>query len=288
MSTVPIPDPSPFEIRDPGPTPAGIELSVELLTPDLANDLLLANPFNRKQRRPHIQKLAGAMARGEFRFNGDPIRVSVDGDLLDGQHRCEAVRESGQSIWSVIIRGLPVDVIHTIDTDMAPRNLRDVLKIGGEMNHDLLATALVWKWRKETGTLQTKELPTPAQALAILEKYPELRKVAAQSAGSKVLKVFKLNRGQIAALLYEFRSVDAEDAARFFEKLTHGAGLAEGDPILRLRSWLQKMASVEVSKRATPVEVYMTIIKAWNYWRSGGQAKSVVWVGSKHVPVEPR
>lgn len=288
MTTLPTPEPTPYEVRDPGPTPAGITLTIELLTPELARELLRANPFNRRKRKPHIQKLAGAMARDEFRFNGDPVRVSEHGDLLDGQHRCEAVIESGQSVWCVIIRGLPDEVIHTIDTDMAPRNLRDVLKIGNELHYDILATALVWKWRKETNVLQTKDSPTPAQALAMLDKHPELRDTSAVCNSVRALKAMKVNRGQLAALMYEFRLIDPEDAARFFEKFTYGAGLEEGDPILLLRAWLQKMAALDAKKKATPVEVYMTIVKAWNLWRGGEKAKSVAWVGSKHVPQEPR
>lgn len=281
---------TPFEVHDPGPAPDDVDISIDLMTPDLAGEILRANAQNRRKRQSHIRKLSGAMCRGEFVFNGDPVRICVHGDLLDGQHRLEAVIDSGQSVWMLVIRGLPCDVVHTIDTDMAARTLRDVLKIRQEAHSDLLAGAILWKWRKELNVLQTKENPTPAQALAVLDKHPGLRDTAALCHNSKPLGLTRMSPVVMAALMYEFGQVDQEDAVRFFKKFTLGTGLEENDPILLLRSYLQKVAGVDSTgrRKATPVEMYMTTVKAWNAWRGGERLRSIRWVGSKHTPVEPR
>lgn len=52
-------EPNAYEIRDPGPPPEGVEISIELVTPETAADMLRANPCNRRKRQHHIQKLAG-------------------------------------------------------------------------------------------------------------------------------------------------------------------------------------------------------------------------------------
>jgi hypothetical protein len=286
---VPEDETSPFVPLDPGPRP-DVEISVELVAPDLAREIVRANSLNRKLKQKHVYKLSGAWARGEYKFNGDTVCISEHGDLLDGQHRLEAVIESGQPIWCILVRGLHDDVIHTIDTDLASRSIRDVLQIAGEQCYETLAGAVVWKWKREVGVLQTFDMPTPAQAQAILEKYPRLREVAVLVGTPKVWRTVKIHSGMMAALLFEFNELDTEDAEIFREKVLRGVDLDGGSPILLLRNTLQKLAGHDRTgrRKATAIEIYMTITKAWNAWRGGERPKSITWHGSKELPLEPR
>jgi hypothetical protein len=279
-------EPAEMPADEPEAPPEGLEITVELVTPDVGQDLLAQNTINRKLRPKHVNKLAEAMSRGEFRFNGDAIRIADSGNMLDGQHRCEGGQLSGCSFWSVIIRGLPEDVMSTVDTDMAARQLADVLRINREANYRNLGVAITWKWRRDVGLLSTGDLPTVAQALTVLEKNPALRRWVTV-ARKREYQLIGGNSGQLAALGLEFAAIDAEDADNFFARLASGAELKEGDPILGLRNWLMKRAKQDAKQRAKPYAVYGTVIQAWRHWRNGETKRPVAWNPAKQELPEP-
>lgn len=68
-------------------------------SPDVAEALLKLNVSNRSISQPHVSALARAMEKGEY--NGtQPIILSKEGFLLDGQHRSQAVLKSKGPIYS--------------------------------------------------------------------------------------------------------------------------------------------------------------------------------------------
>ena len=68
------------------------------LTPELATKLLARNTHNRTISSSRIRQYAADMAAGNWAFNGEAIKVSEGGQILDGQHRLRAVIESDVTI----------------------------------------------------------------------------------------------------------------------------------------------------------------------------------------------
>src|SRR5690625_2666804 len=87
------------------PTP-NIRVNVVTITPQLAEQLLGKNPNNRKISRTNYNTVRRAIEHGEWELNGEAIKLSQDGTVLDGQHRLMAVRDTGISIQSLLIEGL--------------------------------------------------------------------------------------------------------------------------------------------------------------------------------------
>lgn len=61
------------------------------VTPEMARELLKLNTDNRRLREHHIKYLADEITRGAWVVSLDPIAVSTEGVLLNGQHRLSAV-----------------------------------------------------------------------------------------------------------------------------------------------------------------------------------------------------
>lgn len=76
-----------------------MKISVETITPARAKQLLANNyDKNRSIRSSAVQQLAAIMERGDFYSeNGQTLVVGEDGTLYDGQHRLNAIIESGKS-----------------------------------------------------------------------------------------------------------------------------------------------------------------------------------------------
>src|SRR4051794_37109554 len=87
-----------------------------LVTPEMAMRLLDANKLNRPLTSGHAERIAQQIIQGKWRFNGDTIKISEDGDVLDGQHRLFAIIEAKIAVETIIVYGIKRDAFATIDT----------------------------------------------------------------------------------------------------------------------------------------------------------------------------
>lgn len=100
------------------------KISVELIlvTPELAEKFLRANSGNyRAMRNPHKRRMVSDMLSGDWSFTNATIAFDTDGNLVDGQHRLDAIVESGMSNWFLIVNGMPVGSKDNPATDTGAR-----------------------------------------------------------------------------------------------------------------------------------------------------------------------
>lgn len=136
-----------------------LDQRVMTITPELANEWLRRNVKNRPLNKVRVAQLSREIRSGSWQLNGDSIRFSREGSLLDGQHRLAAVVAAGMSIRSVVISGLPDKVFDTIDQGQR-RSASQVAQMLGAKN-SVIATAgsrLYLAWQMH-GTPFAK--PTP-------------------------------------------------------------------------------------------------------------------------------
>lgn len=260
---------------------------VQAVTPVLAEQWLQANPRNRRLRRPYIAQLAGIMRRGEWRFNGDAIRRTPDGALLDGQHRLSAVVEADATVDMLIVEGLEEEAQDTIDRGLR-RMLSDTLDMRGYSDAKNLAAALSWLHRFQTGSVWWVKggaaFPTPAQALELLHQHPGLPNSLRVGSAAKEAS-FRYPPSLAVALHYLMVQCDSAAADLFFERFIGGYALDEGDAILRLREQVARRG--ERRLREPPAYVAAWTIKAWNAWRAGRSVRQLRWTGRTGTSVEP-
>ena len=101
------------------------------VTPKLAEQWLGRNDSNRNIRPTKLAQLVRDMQGGRFALTGDSIKFDLNGNLIDGQHRLTAVRDSGIPIEVLVVRGLAPTVRAVIDTG-ATRSASDALRIAGK------------------------------------------------------------------------------------------------------------------------------------------------------------
>ena len=101
------------------------------ITPEKAMTWLeTTNSNNRKIIDNHVQRLARDMRHGKWQLNHQGIAFSVDGVLLDGQHRLWAIVESGTPVKMAVTFNLPAASRMTID-EIQARSMTDVLRLAG-------------------------------------------------------------------------------------------------------------------------------------------------------------
>lgn len=108
------------------------------LTPAKASELLKRNTNNRNVKKQRIVLYVNDILNNNWKLNGESIKVSKDGVILDGQHRLIAVVKANKSIETLLITDLQQDVLPTIDTGSS-RTGGDVLNLHGITNSNSIA-----------------------------------------------------------------------------------------------------------------------------------------------------
>jgi hypothetical protein len=258
-----------------------VRTAIKDVTPEVAQRLLGRNSRNRPVRASHVRQLAEAMSSGRWDFNGESIKISQDGSLLDGQHRLMAIREAQVTVRMVVVEGLPTPAQDTVDTGRR-RKLSDVLFIAGHPDANALATALNALHRyRTTGGFAPGASPTVREALELLEREPTL--IESVRVARRVTKEIRGPIGVFAACHHIFSMVDQDAADEFFQKLQVGDELKRGDPIYHLRRHvLRTRQDRAYAKR--PQHMGALTFKAFNLWRSGERVELLTYKSGGTAP----
>ena len=117
------------------PSWARITHNWELVTPEIAKELIErteANGYtNRKPKQKVVDNYARDMASGRWvESNPQPICISPEGNVNDGNHRLRAIIKSGKSITMLIARNVPDEAVPTIDIG-SQRSVANALQFNG-------------------------------------------------------------------------------------------------------------------------------------------------------------
>lgn len=250
-----------------------LAVSMEVITPSAAARLLANNARNRRLDPATVERYRGDMAADRWRLNGQTVKLSSQGRLIDGQHRCRAAVLAGRSFMTLVVSNLDETTFYSLDTGNH-RGFGEVLKALGERGvSSSLAAATRVLWQLENGP-DFRKVPSSAELLAYLGTVPSLR--ASLRIGKNRFK--GLRASSSAALHFMFSQQEGAKADEFFARLRDGANLEPDSPILILRNRLIDMMAPSAS--FSELEKIALTIKAWNAYRTGRAIRHLLWVKS--------
>jgi len=223
------------------------------------------NVMNRPIRQSDVTNWADIMKRGQWQLNGDAIRISITGKLLDGQHRLWACVEARTPFQSYLIEGLPDEVFDTIDVGKK-RSATDMLRIHNklgsvEMKYEnvIMASILtileykmgVWKQRHT-------HVITHHDKIEFLEKNPEIVEWVKKAHVKGMGRWENRHTAGIAAVVFLGSKKFEKKAETFVIGFITGNDLPVGSPIAALRNRLGTTTQLEKWKRMS------LITYAWN------------------------
>jgi hypothetical protein len=239
------------------------------LTPVLAELLLANNPDNRALKPTKLSVFETDVAEGRWVPNGDTIKVSIEGLLNDGQHRCHAVIGAGRSIQTYIVFGVSRKSRLTVDQGTA-RTVGDYLSMEGvpSGNHCASVAALI-HLVGETGYVKKSSVTTPTKG--------QIREVYHNNPGiSDSIRVVPRKGSALVGGLsnlafchFMFALKDKEAADAFITQFVRGTDLKSSDPIYVARQRLM------TDRRLRPEEKIEVIFRAWNAVRTRRPLRSV-------------
>lgn len=210
----------------------------KVITPEFATTLLKHNNRNRTVQPRLVSELSNAITKGNFKYNGEAIIVSEEGNLLDGQHRLLACIRAGMSMECEIVYNVPEDVMPTIDTGVA-RTAGHVLSMYGYTQYNMLAAMarIILKFNKKQVDRQAKGTSrySNAEVLEFCNENPDLEEYIAVKK-----KVLNMTRSELSFYNYVFLNCDPYSGEDFMGALISGENLQFGNPVFILRELMIK------------------------------------------------
>lgn len=250
-----------------------VRADVEAIGPAEARVYIGEKRQNRYLSRPYVDRLAGAMERGEWSLNGEAIKTDLEDKVFDGQHRLEAILRSGVRIVTVVVHGLDPRSVETVDMGRR-RTLADILALREENSAHRLASGVVFYWRYRNTTLTTRGIsgrkwPTPQQSLDLLETKPDIREGILWS--DHVYRHIKLSPSVALGMFQAFADVDLDHTLKFYDSLAHDRELPADDPrtVFRRQVASEWEAQARTHTRPWREREAAWMVKAWNAWRQG-------------------
>lgn len=254
-----------------------MKTEVRTISPVVATEMLKRNVGNRRLNVNHVKDLANQMKKGNWMFDGQPIRMTESGAVLDGQHRLNAIIKSKIPQDFLIISGINSEAFKVMDTGRL-RNAGDVLGIKGYENsaHIAATTRLILTHLGGiNGRTRSDIKISNTDILNFVEDTPVLIDICKSSNKfyvdfNKVIPVT-----QIAAYRYIFNQKNIIASKEFWSGVCFGLGLENGSPLKVLRDTLtrDKISKTSLTSR----EKKAIIFKAWNAFRLGKSIKFLRW-----------
>jgi len=238
-----------------------INTTIMTVTPSKAKKMLEMNLNNRPLNGKHVAFIVSEIKNGNWRLNGESIKIGKD-RLIDGQHRLQAIVQSGKSMKTVVMTGIDDDVFDTVDTGRA-RKHADILALNGEKNTAALASLLIMLHRYYGENWKDTKRMSNSEIEKLLEKYPDARASVAHNYRATGLFVPKI----INLCHYVFSNIDKDQADYFISSMCSGANLSSNNPIYTLRN--KVMTAKLTGARHHPDTICTMAFKAWNMIRQG-------------------
>lgn len=258
-------------------------ITVERVTPEIAAQMLGTMSGNRPLRQRMVNRFAREMIAGKWLLNGESIKVSREGRLIDGQHRLNAVIAAKVPVMLFVVRGVDPDAFLTLDTGVS-RNYYDATTIAGrDWLREAGGIARMWyRYERGFGSAQGR-IPASHQEMdAVIEQHPGIPDSA------RFIKTLKVVQNKCNASVqgfvhaYASEKYDREMADSFMQDLNDGARLEKTSPIYALRVRLVDYAE----RKPDQVHVLALSIKAWNAWINGDKLQTIRWTTGGATPEE--
>jgi len=245
-----------------------------LLTPELAAEWLEYNTINRPMNDLHMRSIARQIMHGRWKYNGNTIKITKEGDVLDGQHRMWAVLEARIPVETVFVYGLDRDAFTTIDTLQKTRSGADIIALCGTSRYrNVIASALAWLLRWQRGIITEYKAPQYRIDNADLEEafraHPEI--IRAVEAANRLRRL--CNVSLIACFYYVLANRDQDLADRMMQTLEDPAQVGMQDPYFKLRTYF----TADHHKMKDPVMTIALAIKATNMAHAGRKCATLSW-----------
>jgi hypothetical protein len=263
-----------------------VKYALLTVTPELAEAWLANKPANRFVVATNLKRLQYEASHGEFSPWVQPLLLDRSGRLLDGQHRLEAIVETGKSLVLLVIRGIDRDdVFGKIDTG-ASRTLSHWVSIlgCGDLKPTHLATLIGYHYNHTVrGVRPTAQVQKPVHHM--LEHYVRYREEidGAMTILPELPAKNLIRKPLLAFLFLAFERHKKDSGADFLDRMEQAHRQGKRHPYFLLWEVLDKDRARR-ARHFTQTERAALCIKSYNAHILGQKIDVLRWLGNATVP----
>lgn len=269
-----------------------ITSNVKTITPEYANQLLLKNTSNRPINKATVESYTSQIISGMWKLNGEPIIISDEDTLLDGQHRLNACVKANKPIQAVIVTGVPKDVFATIDTGRV-RTTGDIFNIQGIQNANQVGAIIAKYYNFKKGAVRSIDNSSltaiGVSKQQILDFYNDNQDTvvfALKLASQCYQKVRLLSMSSVGAYflyLVMDRNHPIDKVSSFFYEL-FGISNSTNTTVTVCRDML--LRNLTRQRVLTPTIKTAYVIKAWNAYLAGKDMKQLSYDKNRDAKID--
>lgn len=261
------------------------------ITPELASQLLAQNKSNREVSKANLRFIEGQFNSGRITFNGETVKFTKEGKIMDGQHRLMASVNTRKSFPTLIAFGLEPKSFTTVDIGKI-RTASDIISVEGYEHPKVLASTAKLVMAIKTGSRgltlgglkgtkfdNQDVLDFVETQKDFVERTLEARELWAQMPSPRFLPCHVF-----CTMFFLFSERNIVAAEKFMEGLAIGSNLEKNSPILLLRTTFQKWQNETKNIRHTSFDRCIVITKAWNAYRTNKEIKRLQYKRGEEMP----
>jgi len=267
-----------------------ITAKIESISPKIAEKYLATMVLNRQHKDATIAGYANDMINGKWLLTPQAIAFDEDGHIFDGQHRLRAIIRCGLTIDMLVLRGFPdkqnsMKTMDVMDAGLA-RSLPHRLKLMGCYTGNTNLACAVARQIAGVATginCRASRKPSIATVVEILKLWKvEMRAVCTVMDRPEFKHV---RNGYTVAAFTIAAAADLKRLDMDMGRITTGAGLEAGSPILELRNSF--FGNSELHPRAKTLLCLSALYCAWHditgreFFKEAVQEKAVEYFRSK-------
>lgn len=262
-----------------------IEAAVENITPPIAREYMRLNkPNNRKMSMSIVRGYRTDMLSYNFKLTGEPIQFDVNGVMVNGQHRMEAlagIPDDEFSVPMLVVRNVPEDAFRYMDNGLrrSASQVAQIENIPYASTVSSVARILYIAENHGPAYIKGGKNPTRIQILDYVRNNFELLQRGAQIADGCRDLVMQSVTGACYCLFYKQSGPSAEE---FFERLRTGVNLTETDAVYHLR---QRLISNRARRgKLAQMDLMALFILAWKAFLNGRPMRKLYWKEGTEFP----
>ena len=232
---------------------------------ELAEAALKLNTGNRRVNRRKIDQLVRQMKSGEFENTGEPIIISAEGVINNGQHRLLALVEADVALDIDVRFGIPRKAFSKTDTGTS-RSGADVLTIKGVGSGSQVASTVRLLILYRRGLPESiREFVTNDEVAQAFDGWSEIEDVIRRVNRHAFPKAVKSTPLYATAFLASRTSAKGKLDA-WLDAVATGLEVSRDNPAYQLRERLMRGIEAPIGTREGQLERFALIIKSWNLW----------------------
>lgn len=228
--------------------------------------LLETKHHNRSLSIQNVIKWAKTMLHHDWVITGEPLILSDEGRLMDGQHRCRSLLEAKIPTETVIIYGVSPQVFPVMGQGKK-RTGGDALAIDDTKNAHAIAAVIRMALRYEQNKLLSMEWPSNEEICTYYQNHREIADSIPWGKQSKTTLTPTIG----AFLHYQGCRLGGRGLVQeLLSSLRDGEYLEKGEVVHTLREYL--LRDIKPRYRGSVTEnahILFALISAWNLLRDG-------------------